>query len=211
MGYIFTDYAVPGGSVSKRFWATGIEYGAFNAVAIPKPLVAPWFAMPLDFQVDIDLTRNHGSFPWTIVAGIELCNAAGTPLYTISGGYLNVNISLSGNAAMDFTASGLFGADIAKARPYLSCALAPGGDWGDADCVVSSGTLRVYYTPEGMPPADVEAESDAGSELPKNLVIAGGATGKRITKLRYRFAQSVDGALDWSGTVAGEAMLHRFS
>ena len=73
----------------------------------------------------------------------------------------------------------------------------------DVTVDVAAGTLWVYYQSTDPVSADVIADTDGATDLPRLHVMSAGADAHQITKFRYRFAQTMADAGAWSGTPIG--------
>jgi len=87
-------------------------------------------------------------------------------------------------------------ADIAKARLVIDVAVTS----FVASC---TGNMIVWTEGEGTP------QGAASLDPEQMAIVTGGKSGQRITRLRYKLAQTLAGNMSWGGTVSGTE-LHQF-
>lgn len=205
MGYALRKFATPALSGSwSSISSDATLYTSWQSIGtIERPAVA--FSALWDGAAGAQLDMPHNS--WWVEAYVQIGRSDGNSVQfsqaVITGGATGNNASggmllskgiswASGNLTHCRMAVTLW-----RAYPMLTLS--------SLEISIPAGSFWLYSYSDDAFAADVDASFD-----PKNFaVVSGGKAGQRITRLRYKLAQTLAGDMSWGGTVSG-TKLHQF-
>ncbi len=205
MGYALRKFATPALSGSwSNIDSDATLYTSWQSIGtIERPSVA--FSALWDGAAGAQLNMPHNS--WIPSAYIQLGRSDGD---SVQFSQVAIDAGSSGNNAFGGM---LLSKPISWASGSLThCRMAvalwrayPGLTLSSLEIAIPAGSFWLYSYSEDDFAAEVAASFD-----PKNFaVVSGGKAGQRITRLRYKLAQTLAGDMTWGGTVSGTE-LHQF-
>lgn len=204
--YKKTSHSVPALSKSHTFSAPGTQYSGWSGFGPIEPPETLWFLIPMDFTLSMDFNK-HDFIAAT--AAVQFGDEDSNVIYTASLGYIQDPLSFGGSSSISALPPGILFSTATQCRLALGFTGYPLENVA-VNASVSGGKIDVYEYVEELA-ADVAAESDNGSDLPRHHVFSAGKAGREITKIRYRFNQTAENAGAWSGTPIGTAILRKYT
>jgi hypothetical protein len=206
MGYKKTSYTIPALSVEQASYvsSTTTIYSGWSTISIPAHSGTYQVVPELSTQY-IQMTKQSGDTNWQVDATLQLADSGDAVRVSYGLGYAGY-ASYTGSAdGQQFYIGRTIAYALAKCRLALTITKY-GGSYGcKGKCVFDGGSLHIFTESTDPIPLDCAAEYDPQ----RFAIVQGGKAGQRITRLRYKLAQTLAGDMSWGGSVDGTE-LHQF-
>ena len=186
MSWVQTIYAIP--SLSINYSYGGSLTGSWVSCVIPKPTTT------FHCQPRVTWSATMRGNPCSLY--LQLADSGDTVRYSAPLGSLGSYQWNGFGGICLLPVKNWATADIAKARLVIDVAVTS----FVASC---TGNMIVWTEGEGTP------QGAASLDPEQMAIVTGGKSGQRITRLRYKLAQTLAGNMSWGGTVSGTE-LHQF-
>lgn len=200
MAYKRTTYSIPALSVEQATYVTSTTtiYSGWSTISIPAH-TGTYVVVPELTTQYIQMIKQSGDTNWQVDATLQLADSSSVVRVSYGLGYAGYASYTGSSDGQQFYIGRTIAYALEKCRLGLTITKY-GGSYGcKGKCVFTSGKIHIFTESTDPVPMDITAEL----EPKKFAVVSGGAAGQRITRLRYKLAQTLAGEMEWSGVVSG--------